>query len=102
VNHRTFTISDAQRLLDRSFGAKDRARGRDGTFLYLIEEVGELAEALREPQQHDLPGEFADCLAWLASLANVAGVDLEAAFAAKYGGGCLRCHATPCACATKP
>ena len=42
--------------------------------MYFMEEVGELAEALREPEQHDLDGEFADCLAWLTSLAHLAGV----------------------------
>ena len=43
--------------------------------------------------------EFADVLAWLATLANIAGVDLEAAVRAKYGGGCPGCGKTPCACA---
>ncbi len=95
-------LDDLQRTLDATYGHKDRARGAPGTFMYLMEEVGELAEALREPQHHDLPGEFADCVAWLASLANIAGVDLATAVAAKYGRGCSRCAATPCTCATKP
>ena len=43
-------------------------------------------------------------LAWLATLANIAGVDLEAAIQAKYGAGCPGCGRTPCACdrAEKP
>ena len=85
-----------------TYGAKDAARGSAGTFMYLIEEVGELAEALREPGKHDLDGEFADCLAWLVSLAHLAGVDLAAATARKYPGICQRCGATPCACVSKP
>ncbi len=84
------------------YGAKDAARGQAGTFMYLIEEVGELAEACREPDKHDLEGEFADCLAWLSSLANLHGVDLAAAAEAKYPSRCLACRTTPCACATKP
>lgn len=84
------------------YGAKDAARGREATFMYLIEEVGELAEACREPGRHDLPGEFADVLAWLASLANLHGIDLAAAAAAKYPVLCPRCSASPCACASKP
>ncbi len=91
-----------QQHLAKTYGHKDTARGSVGTFMYLMEEIGELAEALREPQQHDLPGEFADCLAWLTSLANTAGIDLDAAVTAKYGAGCQRCRQVPCACVTKP
>lgn len=86
----------------RTFGAKDAARGTAGTFMYFMEEVGELAEALREPERHDLPGEFADCLAWLTSLAHLAGVDLAGAVASKYPGSCASCGQSPCRCATKP
>lgn len=43
-------------------------------------------------------------LAWLVTLANIAGVDLAEAMRLKYGTGCPGCHHTPCACgtATKP
>lgn len=91
-----------QATITATFGAKDRQRGIPGTFMYFTEEVGELAEALREPAAHDLEGEFADCVAWLTSLAGLAGVDLAAAVAAKYGQGCRTCGHTPCTCATKP
>ena len=70
--------------------------------MYFVEEVGELAEALREPERHDVAGEFADCLAWLASLADLAGIDLAEAAARKYPGACQVCGKTPCRCATKP
>lgn len=91
-----------QRQIAATYGAKDAARGSAGTFMYLIEEVGELAEALREPADHDLPGEFADCLAWLVSLAHLAGVDLAAAAEAKYAPSCRDCQQSPCSCPTKP
>jgi NTP pyrophosphatase (non-canonical NTP hydrolase) len=42
--------------------------------------------------------EFADVLAWLATLANIAGVNLDEAIAAKYGAGCPTCGRVPCAC----
>lgn len=84
------------------YGAKDARRGLPGTSMYFIEEVGELFEALREPAAHDLPGEFADCLAWLASLAHLAGVDLAAAAEAKYPALCRTCGGSPCGCETKP
>jgi NTP pyrophosphatase (non-canonical NTP hydrolase) len=95
-------LADFQASIARTFGAKDAARGTAGTFMYFIEEVGELAEALREPQAHDLPGEFADCLAWLVSLAQLSGVDLAAVTAAKYGALCGHCGASPCRCTGKP
>ena len=79
-----------------TYGGKDGERGLAGTFMYFMEEVGELAEALREPEKHDLRGEFADCLAWLTSLAHLAGVDLAAATAAKYPGRCQRCERVRC------
>lgn len=91
-----------QERMRQLYGAKDAARGQAGTFMYLVEEVGELAEACREPADHDLQGEFADVFAWLASLANLHGVDLAAAVQAKYPILCADCGASPCVCATKP
>ncbi len=97
-----FDLRAFQDRIAHTFGAKDAARGLAGTFMYFIEEVGELSEALREPGRHDLAGEFADCQAWLASLAHLAGVDLAAATAAKYPGSCPVCGGLRCRCATKP
>jgi hypothetical protein len=43
-------------------------------------------------------------LAWLATIANVAGVDLSEAIARKYGSGCPGCGKLVCTCddAEKP
>lgn len=95
-------LREFQARIAATYGDKDAKRGIPGTFMYFTEEVGELAEALREPDDHDLPGEFADCLAWLTSLAHIAGVDLAAVTEQKYGAGCTTCGQDPCACATKP
>ena len=99
------TLSELQQLIRDTFGAKDSRRGAAGTFMWFMEEVGELAEALRgnRPKEHTAK-EFADVLAWLATLANIAGVDLDEAVRAKYGSGCPECHQLPCACgaAEKP
>ena len=93
------TLGEFQQLIRATFGAKDARRGIDGTFMWFMEEVGELAAALRGGHAHaDLAAEFADVLAWLATLANTAGVDLDAAVAAKYGGGCPGCGRVPCVC----
>jgi NTP pyrophosphatase (non-canonical NTP hydrolase) len=67
--------------------------------MWLVEEVGELSSALRSGSKEELSAEFADVLAWLATLANVADVDLEAAIERKYGRGCPGCGQSPCACA---
>ncbi|MEX0885414.1 MAG: MazG nucleotide pyrophosphohydrolase domain-containing protein, partial [Phycisphaeraceae bacterium] len=71
------------------------ARGTPGTFMWFIEEVGELATALHKAAGEggatsggeDLEQEFADVLAWLCTLANINGVDLAAAVRAKYLAG---------------
>ena len=101
----TLSDMDLQRFQDyiaNTFGKKDAERGMAGTFMYFMEEVGELAEALREPEKHDLDGEFADCLAWLVSLAHLMDVDLAAVTAAKYPEICPSCEASPCRCESKP
>ncbi|HEX3149164.1 MAG TPA: MazG nucleotide pyrophosphohydrolase domain-containing protein [Gemmataceae bacterium] len=94
------TLSELQTLIRDTFGAKDGRRGTAGTFMWFIEEVGELSEALRgnRPKEHTA-AEFADVLAWLATLANIAGVDLDKAVRDKYGAGCPECRRMPCACA---
>ncbi len=76
---------------------KDGRRGVWGTYAWMVEEVGELARALRSGDGASLREEFADVLAWLASLANLCGIDLAVA-AEKYAAGCPKCLKTPCAC----
>ncbi len=77
---------------------KDASRGIDGTFMWLMEEIGELAAALRKRDQENLAEEFADVLAWLVTIANVAEVDLAQAITAKYGSGCPGCQKLICLC----
>jgi NTP pyrophosphatase (non-canonical NTP hydrolase) len=92
------SLREFQQLIRDMYMAKDVARGVDGTFMWLMEEVGELATALREETLDDQAAEFADVLAWLATLANVAGVDLTAAVRKKYGAGCPGCGHLICTC----
>lgn len=92
------TLSAWQDLIRTMYTAKDEQRGVEGTFMWLMEEVGELAAALREGPKEELAREFADVLAWLATIANVAGVDLEQAVWDKYGKGCPGCGAMVCTC----
>ena len=66
--------------------------------MWFCEEVGELTRALRRDTRDELEGEFADVLAWLSTLASIAGIDLQEAAMKKYAAGCPRCAATPCSC----
>jgi len=92
-------IQSFQAIIDRTFGAKDAERGLAGTFVWFVEEVGELARALkrREPDRANLEEEFSDVLAWLTTLASLADIDMRKA-ARRYMDGCPRCGAIPCAC----
>lgn len=92
------SLRDFQRLIREMYFDKDEARGVDGTFMWLMEEVGELAAALRDGSQEDRLEEFADVLAWLATIANVAEIDLSDAVLRKYGKGCPGCSKLVCAC----
>lgn len=92
------TLGDFQQLIRRMYMEKDVARGIDGTFMWLMEEVGELSAALRKGSLEERTLEFADVLAWLATIANVAGVDLTEAVMKKYGSGCPGCGQFICTC----
>ncbi len=98
------TLSAFQRMILQMYGQKDAARGDAATFLWLTEEFGELATALRSGTREELAAEMADVLAWLATLANIRGIELEAAVLGKYGHGCPDCQSVPCVCdpAEKP
>ena len=96
---RDITLADFQQLIRDMYLRKDVARGVDGTFMWLIEEVGELAAALREGSHEDRMEEFADVLAWLNTIANVVEIDLSEAVRRKYGDGCPGCGHLVCLCA---
>src|SRR5205807_6030367 len=100
----SMTLAELQRIIKDTYDAKDRRRGVEGTFMWFMEEIGELASALRGGTQEERAMEFADVLAWLATLANIAGIDLDQAVRNKYGSGCPDCRQVPCACdqAEKP
>ena len=92
------TFAGFQQLIRDMYLAKDVVRGIDGTFMWFMEEVGELAAALRAGTHEDRMEEFADVLAWLTTIANVAGVDLGEALERKYGAGCPGCGQRICRC----
>jgi NTP pyrophosphatase (non-canonical NTP hydrolase) len=91
-------ICEFQDMMRRIYFHRDSERGADGTFDWLVDEVKELGEALKEKNTKATEDEFADVLAWLASLANVVNVDLEKAAMTKYNNRCPKCGQTPCKC----
>src|SRR5262249_21743049 len=93
-----FTLAQLQEMIRATFDAKDRRRGVEGTFMWFMEEIGELATALRSGDRKAQVEEFADVLAWLATLANGTGIDLAEAMQAKYGNGCPGCREVRCQC----
>lgn len=107
------SLRQFQSLIRDMYYEKDATRGVAGTFMWLIEEIGELSSALRETSSAELSNltptemetrrvnlqeEFADVLAWLATIANVVDIDLNDAVWKKYGSGCPGCQQFVCIC----
>lgn len=97
-DHHSITIRDFQNLIREMYYEKDAQRGVDGTFMWLMEEVGELAAVLRDGSPEEQREEFADVLAWLVTIANVLEMDLTEAIVEKYGSGCPGCGQYFCRC----
>lgn len=91
-------IHEFQEMMNRLYGNRDRARGIDGTYNWLLEEVTELGQELKGSDRLATEKEFADVIAWLASLANIMEVDLEKAALSKYPQKCPKCQSSPCQC----
>ncbi len=91
-------MNSFQKRIEEIYLERDRARGKQGTLLWFVEEVGELVRAIRRGERNNLEEEFADVYAWLATLASLHGLDLDEIGSKKYANGCPRCRATPCDC----
>jgi NTP pyrophosphatase (non-canonical NTP hydrolase) len=99
-------ISEFQTLIEKLYYSKDKKRGIEGTFMWFAEEVGELSRAIRKIKLKDkksiehLEEEFADCFAWLVTLASLNNIKMEKVIE-KYKKGCPKCHKIPCICKEK-
>ena len=94
-------ISEFQKLMKELYFHQDSNRGIEKTFIWLVEEVGELASTLKQGSQLDLnkiSEEMADIIAWMSSLANLLEIDLEKALVEKYPNKCIKCNSNPCCC----
>ena len=72
-------IRQFQSLIAERYEKRDRQRGIPTTFMWFVEEVGELATALASNDKDNKEEEFADVFAWLCTLANISDVDIEKA-----------------------
>jgi NTP pyrophosphatase (non-canonical NTP hydrolase) len=72
-------INEFQKIIAERYKERDLQRGVPGTFLWFIEEVGELATALGTENRENMHEEFADVFAWLCTLANITDIDIEKA-----------------------
>jgi len=91
-------INEFQEMMRRLYFQRDSERGVKGTYERLVDELRELGEALEKEDKEAAEKEFADVIAWLASLANITGIDLERAAINKYSGKCPKCQKSPCQC----
>jgi NTP pyrophosphatase (non-canonical NTP hydrolase) len=91
-------IREFQKMMSQIYFERDSKRGIIGTLDWLKDEVEELREALEEFDIKAMKEEFADVLAWLASLANVVNIDLEKAAISKYNKKCPKCGLSTCDC----
>lgn len=90
------SLENFQKMIHEIYYTRDKDRGADKTMLWLIEEVGELAEALRKGEE--VGEEIADVLAWTVSIANLYNVDIEEEVNKKYPDYCIKCGSKPCRC----
>ena len=85
----TISVKEFQDFIKEKYYPTDSKRGTPGTFMWFIEEVGELATALAGNDQANKEEEFADVFAWMCTLANINGVDLSKALE-KYTKGDIK------------
>jgi len=92
-------IQEFQEMMRHLYFKRDFERGVNGTYNWLVDEVEELGEELKKGTNIEATEkEFADVIAWLASLANILGIDLEKAAINKYKNKCPKCGQSPCQC----
>jgi len=102
MDGRVREIREFQRAIEEIYFDRDSRRGVEGTFVWFIEEVGELAKEIKRWQQGKgdrkrLMEEFSDVFAWLTTLASLLDVEMEEA-AQRYAHGCPKCGKKPCQC----
>ena len=91
-------IKAAQELMKKLYFDKDQKRGEERTILKLVEELGELSEAILLKNHDKIAEEIADVIAWTLSIANLFEIDVDEVFNSKYNDVCPECKESPCIC----
>ena len=93
-------ISDFQKLMKEIYFHRDSERGINRTFIWLVEEIGELANLIKYEniEKKQISEEIADIIAWTNSLANLLDINIEKALLEKYPKKCIKCNSSPCQC----
>ena len=93
-------ISDFQNLMRELYFHRDSERGINRTFIWLVEEIGELANLIKyeKIEKKHISEEIADIIAWTNSLANLLDINIEKALSEKYPKRCIKCNSSPCQC----
>lgn len=93
-------ISDFQKLMKEIYLHRDSERGINRTFIWLVEEIGELANLIKDEnfEKKLISDEIADIIAWTNSLANLLDINIEKALLEKYPNQCIKCKSSPCQC----
>ena len=95
-------ISEFQERIRYLYLENDKRRGIKSTFIWLVEEIGELATLLND-EQFKIPKiseELSDIFAWTLSIANLLDIEMESAVSLKYPERCIKCGKAPCQCDT--
>ncbi len=89
-----------QELIKSLYFEQDKKRGLKSTFIWLIEEIGELARIFKynKIDKNKVSEELADIIAWTSSIANLLEIDLELSLLKKYPNMCIKCKSNPCIC----
>ena len=93
-------LREFQKNIDSIFGDRDKRRGISKSFNHLVEEIGELSQAMRKNDRDKIEKEFSDVFAWLMTCANLVDIDIENA-AGRFFGKCPRCLSEKCICTEK-
>ena len=93
-------ISEFQNLIKELYYHQDSKRGIKDTFIWLVEEIGEIANLLKEKSldKEKVSQELADVIAWTISIANLLEIDVDNALKKKYPNKCVKCNKNPCEC----
>ncbi|MDF2629266.1 MAG: putative pyrophosphatase [Symbiobacteriaceae bacterium] len=80
---RSLTLPQVQAYVQEKRVARHLVMPVQDVVLHLAEELGEVARAVRKGDQENLREELADCLFFILSAANEAGIDLTEALLRK-------------------